>query len=70
MNRQHGSPYDRGESDAWYRRGYMPHYRAYNEAGRLIEDVSKDGMTEAEIAEYAAGYDEIYSDRFARKDYL
>lgn len=50
----HGSPYDRGSADSYYRRGMNPHYYpmgTYN--GERIEE--KD-MTEAEIDAYNKGY--------------
>lgn len=58
---RHGGPYDRGSADAWYRRGYFPHY--YKGATYSSERVEKEDMTEEEIEAYAAGYDETYNAR-------
>lgn len=55
---RHGGPYDRGSSDAYYGRGYNPHY--YRGKTYASECVEQSAMTEAEIAEYDAGYDEEY----------
>lgn len=51
---KHGSPEDRGSADAWYRRRYNPHYflgATYNSL-----EVTKENMTEQEIADYDRGY--------------
>ena len=50
MNRAHGSPYDRGSADSWYRRPAQPHYMV---DGARIE---KADMTAEQIAEYEAGF--------------
>lgn len=52
----HGSPYDRGSADSYYRRIPDPHWYptgSYN--GARIE---KDQMSPAEIEAYWAGYDD------------
>jgi hypothetical protein len=54
FSKGHGSLYDRGSADSWYRRGRNPHW--YPE-GTYNGDKVTD-LTEAEIAEYNAGYDE------------
>ena len=49
----HGSLFDRGSADSYYRRPRSPHYYpegTYN--GQRVTD-----LTEAEIAAYNAGYD-------------
>ncbi len=51
---QHGSLFDRGRADSWYERRIDPHW--YPEGtgnGKKITD-----LTEEEIAEYQAGFDE------------
>lgn len=53
-DQRHGGPYDRGGADAYYHRAFEPHY--YRGATYQSERVEADGMTEAEIAAYAAGY--------------
>lgn len=49
-SRTHGSPYDRGQADSWYRRPINPHYM---DKGKEITD-----LTEEQIAEYLQGYQE------------
>lgn len=50
MNHAHGSPFDRGSADSWYRRPAQPHYMV---DGARIEQVN---MTAEQIAEYEAGF--------------
>jgi hypothetical protein len=52
---RHGSPQDRGSADAYYGRGYNPHY--YVGATKQSELVEQDNMTVGEIAAYKYGYD-------------
>jgi len=56
----HGSPYDRGSADSWYRRQAQPHYMI---DGARVEHYMIDGarveqadMTAEQIAEYEAGF--------------
>lgn len=52
-DRSHGSPFDRGGADAYYRRPFKPHcFRATTQL------ISEDGMTEEEIEAYRAGFNE------------
>ena len=51
-DRRHGSPYDRGAADSYYRRGISPHY--YTGKTYLSERVTE--LTPAEIQEYMAGF--------------
>jgi len=54
MNKEHGSPWDRGSADSYYQRGRNPHWYPYGTyKGARIE---KSQMTQQEIAEYYAGY--------------
>lgn len=63
---RHGGPYDRGSADAYYRRGFRPHY--YKGATHSTEIVERSDMTPEEISAYTAGYDDqIESGDF--KDY-
>lgn len=55
MNKKHGSPYDRGSADSYYRRGPEPHW--YLEGTYKGERVTEERMTAAQIAEYYAGFD-------------
>lgn len=49
----HGSPFDRGSSDSYYRRMPDPHYYdSTSPSGKR----RKDEMTPAQITEYNAGY--------------
>ena len=63
MNQAHGSPFDRGSADSWYRRQPEPHYMI---DGARIEKVD---MTAEQIAEYEAGYDSNEKQIDSRKDY-
>lgn len=60
--RCHGSPYDRGDSDAYYGRQWRPH-KWLDGIGRI--EVSSLGVDE--IAEYDAGFDQNPS---GRKDWF
>jgi hypothetical protein len=52
MNKLHGSPYDRGSADAYYRRPIRPHYcPSGNNQG--IEDCD---LTKEQEMEYLKGY--------------
>lgn len=52
---RHGGPFDRGNADYWYNRGYDPHY--YTGGTYTSERVTRDDMTAEELAEYRAGYE-------------
>ena len=54
LDRDHGSPYDRGSADSYYRRGRNPHY--YKGATARSELVIE--LTEEELAEYHQGFDD------------
>lgn len=51
--RGHGSPYDRGDSDAYYGRPFRPHKWLDGMGRHEVTD-----LTEDEIREYALGNDE------------
>tara|TARA_B110000211_G_scaffold185303_1_gene210241 strand:- start:1776 stop:2039 length:264 start_codon:yes stop_codon:yes gene_type:complete len=51
----HGGPYDRGNSDSYYRRGMNPHYWPDGTMNGTM--VGHDQMTELEIEAYKAGYE-------------
>ena len=56
METRHGSPYDRGSADSYYRRPRQPHYYpngTYNEPR-----ISSKDMTPDEVVAYHAGYDD------------
>lgn len=55
-DKRHGGPYDRGSADAYYRRGFRPHY--FKGATYTTEEVREENMTDEEIAAYSAGYDD------------
>ena len=63
MNQAHGSPYDRGSADSFYRRQAQAHYMIN---GARIEQAD---MTAEQIAEYEAGYDSNEKQIDSRKDY-
>ena len=53
---RHGSPYDRGSADSYYRRGRNPHYfvgDSYSSPRVTIKDMTPD-----EVEAYHAGYDD------------
>jgi hypothetical protein len=54
-NSEHGSPFDRGSSDSYYRRSLDPHYYDKTD-GKLVRRV-RDEMTYDQIQEYYAGYE-------------
>lgn len=54
--RRHGSPYDRGAADAYYRRPKSPHY--YVGSTYSSRRVEKEEMTREELEAYRAGYDQ------------
>jgi hypothetical protein len=61
---RHGGPYDRGSADAWYGREFNPHY--FKGATYQSDKVEQAQMTEAEIQDYARGYEET---PFLQKEY-
>ena len=63
MNQAHGSPFDRGSADSFYRRQPQPHCMI---DGARIEQAD---MTAEQIAEYEAGYDSNDEQIDSRKDY-
>jgi hypothetical protein len=56
MENRHGSAYDRGSADSYYRRGRKPHY--YVGDTYTSEIVTEERMTADEIAAYHKGFDE------------
>lgn len=64
MRKTHGSLFDRGSADSYYGRRRDPHYGGVGgQSGERIAD-----LTDAEVAEYHAGYD--YNERHGdKKDY-
>lgn len=60
---RHGSPYDRGRADAYYGRGYEPHY--YQGDTYSSPRVSTAEMTKDQMEAYTAGYhNQIASNEF------
>lgn len=57
---RHGSPHDRGDADAYYRRKFRPHYFKYPTEKRegTYEEITD--LTEEERAAYTAGYEEAF----------
>lgn len=53
-DQRHGGPYDRGSSDAYYRRRYNPHF--YKMDPHSSERVDEAAMTVEEREAYDAGY--------------
>jgi len=56
METRHGSAYDRGSADSYYRRGRKPHY--YVGDTYSSEIVTEERMTADEIAAYHKGFDD------------
>lgn len=56
LDRDHGSPYDRGGADSWYRRPPKPHF--YAGPTGMSERFEEDQMTEEQIREYWRGYED------------
>ena len=54
-DKRHGSPWDRGSADSYYRRSYRPHY--FKGATYKSEEVFEDQMTEDDLAAYRAGWE-------------
>ena len=54
LDRGHGSPYDRGSADSYYRRPYNPHY--FVGGTYASKEVSLAKMTAEEIVEYTRGF--------------
>lgn len=54
FNRRHGGPYDRGSADAYYQRGFNPHYFTGGTYQSTRIDLAD--MTADEIVAYTAGY--------------
>ena len=53
MNKEHGSPYDRGSADSYYRRPIKPHYYPAGDVG-FSEPVYS--LTKEQEQEYLKGY--------------
>ena len=67
LDREHGSPYDRGSADSWYGRNPRPHY--YTGSSLMSERIEHDKMSEEEVKEYWRGFDDNENDLMMRKDY-
>ena len=53
---RHGSPYDRGSADSYYRRPYNPHF--YVGATMTSPRIPLECMTPDEIVAYTAGFND------------
>jgi hypothetical protein len=54
LDREHGSPYDRGSADSYYGRRRNPHYYKGDTArSELVTE-----LTEEELVEYHQGFDD------------
>lgn len=56
IDKRHGSPYDRGSADRYYRRPYEPHY--YTGASYQSDRIEEADMTPEQIRQYKLGWDE------------
>ena len=52
----HGSPYDRGGADSYYRRGRQPHW--WPEGTMHGQKIEEKDMTPEQILEYNMGFDD------------
>lgn len=59
-NQKHGSPYDRGNADSYYRRAPDPHW--WPQGSYKGFRVDESAMSTKEIEAYNAGYDENEKD--------
>ena len=66
IDESHGSPFDRGMADFWYRRQPEPHY--WPKGTYHGDKITEDRMSDVEIAAYLAGYAEA-EDQGDQKDY-
>mgnify|MGYP003644983302 FL=1 len=55
-DRGHGSPYDRGSADRYYRRSFKPHF--YTGGTRMSTQICLEDMTNIQIQEYRQGYED------------
>ena len=55
LDREHGSPYDRGSADSWYQRPRNPHY--FVGGSYKSEPITEELMTPEQVKEYHKGYD-------------
>lgn len=53
---RHGSPYDRGSADSYYRRPYDPHY--YEHDTYQSKRIGLEWMSVEEVVEYTKGYND------------
>ena len=56
LSRRHGSPYDRGSADAYYRRPVFPHRRVRTQPGTDQQSQIVALYDPAEIAAYFDGF--------------
>jgi len=56
IDKRHGGPWDRGSADSYYRRRFRPHY--FLGATMQSPEITEDKMTQRQIDEYRAGYDD------------
>lgn len=54
IEKRHGSPYDRGMADSYYRRGIIPHY--YEGASFYSNKITD--LNKQELFEYLKGYND------------
>lgn len=52
---RHGSAFDRGSADCYYRRPFRPHY--FEGGTYMSKEVLADQMTPKQLADYRAGFD-------------
>ena len=58
----HGSPYDRGSADSYYRRGPKPHF--YPNGTYTKPTIQLENMTTPQIKDYMDGYNDNEKEGF------
>ena len=62
-DQRHGGAFDRGAADSYYNRPRRPHF--FTDATYASDEITERFMTQAQIAEYNAGYD--FNEQFGDK---
>ena len=62
-DQRHGGCFDRGAADSYYNRPRRPHF--FTDATYASDEITERFMTQAQIAEYNAGYD--WNEQFGDK---
>lgn len=63
-DQSHGSPFDRGSADSWYRRPKYPHYKCPKTGKTILANE----MTDEQLKQYESGYQDNEK-KGGRKEY-